>query len=56
MVVGDWNPYPEIATRQKLLARAAEMYPPIISNGLPPNPRGFKVISDIVGRRPTSLK
>ena len=29
------------------------MEPSLITNGLPPNEGGFKVIGDIVGRRPT---
>jgi len=51
--VGDWNPRAEVVTRERILKRAAMMYPPIITNGLPPNEGGFEVISDIVGRRPT---
>lgn len=43
----------DISTRENLLARAAELYPPIITNGLPPTGGGFKVLADIVGRRPT---
>jgi D-amino-acid oxidase len=43
----------DISTREKILLRAAKMYPPIITNGLPPNDGGFEVLTDIVGRRPT---
>lgn len=49
----DWNPHVDIPTRELILQRAARVYPPLITNGLPPNAGGFKVISDIVGRRPT---
>jgi len=49
----DYNPYVDKKTRETILEKAAQMYPPIITNGLPPNKGGFQVISDIVGRRPT---
>ena len=48
----DYNPYVEDKTRKTILENAAKMYPPIITNGRPPNDGGFQVISDIVGRRP----
>jgi glycine/D-amino acid oxidase-like deaminating enzyme len=49
----DYNPYVDEKARETMLANAAEMYPPIITNGLPPNQGGFQVIGDIVGRRPS---
>ena len=49
----DYNPYVDEKTRETILEKAAKMYPPIITNGLPPNGGGFQVISDIVGRRPS---
>jgi hypothetical protein len=49
----DYNPYVDPKSREEFLERAAQMYPPIITNGLPPNEGGFNVISDIVGRRPS---
>jgi D-amino-acid oxidase len=49
---GDWNPHADIDTRRKILSRCAEVFPPIITNGLPPDRGGFNVICDIVGRRP----
>jgi glycine/D-amino acid oxidase-like deaminating enzyme len=49
----DWNAEVDESTREGILDRASELYPPIITNNLPPNEGGFTVISDIVGRRPT---
>ena len=49
----DWSPHVDISTRESILLRAAELYPPIITNDHPPNNGGFKVLADIVGRRPT---
>lgn len=49
----DWRVDIDIETRHEVLVRAANMYPPIITNGLPPNEGGFHVLFDIVGRRPT---
>lgn len=49
----DYNPFVDEKTRETILEKAAKMYPPIITNGRPPNDGGFHVISDIVGRRPS---
>lgn len=49
----DWNPFVDVPTREKLLERASKVAPQLISNELPPNDGGFKVIGDIVGRRPS---
>ena len=39
--------------REKILARAAKIYPPLLQNGLSAKAGGFQVLSDLVGRRPT---
>jgi glycine/D-amino acid oxidase-like deaminating enzyme len=49
----DWNPCVEPSIREAILRRAAQLYPELISNGLPPCAGGFDVLGDIVGRRPT---
>ena len=49
----DWSSHVDISTRESILLRAAELYPPTITERLSPNNGGFKVLSDIVGRRPT---
>jgi hypothetical protein len=49
----DWNPHVDSATRDRLLARAAKIFPEIVTNGQPPSSGGFHVIADIVARRPS---
>ena len=51
--INNFNIEVDIHTRQSILSRAAQLYPPIITNDLPPTQGGFIVKSDIVGRRPS---
>ncbi|KAH8906001.1 FAD dependent oxidoreductase-like protein [Coniochaeta sp. PMI_546] len=47
--VDDWDPQPRGTVREELLTSFAATYPRVLDNGK----EGFKVIRDIVGRRPT---
>lgn len=61
--VGDWEPRPRPETRTKLLRDFAETWPAILDfageadgkgDGAAVDPeKGFRVVGDVVGRRPT---
>jgi D-amino-acid oxidase len=46
----NWDPLPSLENRKQLLTKFAATYPAILSNS---GGKGFRVIRDIVGRRPT---
>jgi glycine/D-amino acid oxidase-like deaminating enzyme len=46
--VGDWNPHPDERVRAQMLSNVKATYPQLLSDG-----EEFRVIRDVVGRRPT---
>ncbi|KAL8296418.1 hypothetical protein RB597_005817 [Gaeumannomyces tritici] len=46
--VGDWNALPDAAVRERMLANATATRPQLLAQG-----EAFRVIRDVVGRRPT---
>jgi D-amino-acid oxidase len=49
----NWDPHVSTPVRDSLLRQAAQVYPALVKNGLPPDRGGIHVISDNLGRRPS---
>lgn len=49
----DWDATPSVAVRDRLLARFAATYPPVLQGSGNVLPGRFDVVADVVGRRPT---